>query len=108
MARLAGGESDAAQIENVGVLSHSSKVAVTTSLTQPLTRRPTQHLGGLVLLGRGVRFATLGVHSLAPDEAVTADTVRRSLGSAMSQVPHTESTPPLYFFVAWVWAKVFG
>jgi mannosyltransferase len=72
------------------------------------TRRITQLLAGLVLLAAALRFATLGVQSLDSDEGFTAEIARKSLGGALSQVPHTESSPPLYYLLVWVWAKLFG
>lgn len=78
---------------------------MTTSRTQP---RIAPLLGGLLLLAVALRFATLGVQSLDPDEAFTAEIARKSLGGALSQVPHTESSPPLYYLAVWLWAKLFG
>jgi 4-amino-4-deoxy-L-arabinose transferase-like glycosyltransferase len=75
------------------------------SRTQP---RIAPLLGGLVLLALALRFATLGVQSLDSDEGFTAEIARKSLGGAVSQVPHTESSPPLYYALVWLWAKVFG
>src|SRR5690349_13109035 len=92
-----------------------SKVATTRSVTQPpmpvadtQTRRITRLLVGIVLLAAALRFATLGVQSLDSDEGFTAEIARKSLGGALSQVPHTESSPPLYYAIVWLWAKVFG
>jgi mannosyltransferase len=78
---------------------------MTTSRTQP---RIAPLLGGLLLLAVALRFATLGVQSLDPDEGFTAEIARKSLGGALAQVPHTESSPPLYYLVVWLWAKLFG
>jgi mannosyltransferase len=79
-------------------------------MTPALTRsdRVTRLLGCLVLLAAAVRFATLGVQSLDADEGFTAEIARKSLGAAVSQIPHTESTPPLYYLATWLWTKVFG
>ena len=65
-------------------------------------------LGGIVAFGALLRFATLSTQSLWADEGFTAQIAGHSLGSAVSQVPHTESTPPLYYALAWIWAHVFG
>jgi 4-amino-4-deoxy-L-arabinose transferase-like glycosyltransferase len=62
----------------------------------------------LVLLAAVLRFATLGTQSLWGDEGFTAQIAAHSLSSAVSQVPHTESTPPLYYALAWIWAHLFG
>jgi mannosyltransferase len=65
-------------------------------------------LAGIVVFGALVRFGTLSTQSLWADEGFTAQIAGHSLSSAVSQVPHTESTPPLYYALAWVWAHVFG
>ncbi len=50
----------------------------------------------------------MGVQSFWSDEGFTAKIAAAHLGSAISQIPHSESTPPLYYSVAWVWAHLFG
>jgi mannosyltransferase len=63
----------------------------------------------LVALAAVVRFATLDQQSLWYDEAVTAVRVLHpSLPSTLSAVVHVENTPPLYYLVAWGWARVLG
>jgi mannosyltransferase len=61
-----------------------------------------------VALAAVLRLATLSTQSLWADEGFTARIATSSLGSAASQVPHTESTPPLFYAVEWLWVKVFG
>ena len=65
-------------------------------------------LGALTAAGAAARFATLSVQSFWLDEAVTRQLVTRPLGSMLSAIPHSESTPPLYYVLAWAWARVFG
>ena len=60
------------------------------------------------MLGAVVRFATLDVQSLSGDEGVTSALLRMSLGDMLATIPDTESTPPLYYVLAWVWTRVFG
>lgn len=55
-----------------------------------------------------MRFLTLGVQSYEADEAVTVKLLHLPFGSMISAIPHSESTPPLYYIVAWLWARVFG
>ncbi len=74
----------------------------------PFATREARLLLGLVVLAAALRFATLGVHSLDSDEGFTAEMASRSLGGALSQVPDTESTPPLYYALVWLWSQVFG
>ena len=74
----------------------------------PLATRTARLLAGLVVLAATLRFATLGVQSLDSDEGFTAQIASKSLGGALSQVPDTESTPPLYYALVWLWSKLFG
>ncbi len=56
-----------------------------------------------------LRFATLDLQSYRYDEAVTVGRVLHpSLFDTLSAVPHSESTPPLYYLVAWLWSRPFG
>jgi hypothetical protein len=66
-------------------------------------------VAGLVALGAALRFATLGVQSYHHDEIVTASRVLRvGFGHAMDAVGFSESAPPLYYALAWVWTQVTG
>lgn len=66
-------------------------------------------VAGLTALGAALRFATLGVQSYHHDEIVTASRVLRlGFGHAMEAVGFSESAPPLYYAVAWVWTQVTG
>ena len=66
-------------------------------------------VAGLTLLAAGLRFATLGVQSYHHDEIVTASRILRGgFGHAMDAVGFSESAPPLYYAVAWVWTQVTG
>jgi 4-amino-4-deoxy-L-arabinose transferase-like glycosyltransferase len=55
-----------------------------------------------------LRFYRLGHQGFWFDEANTALLVHFSPGKMLGLVPQTESTPPLYYCVAWVWVRVFG
>jgi uncharacterized membrane protein len=66
-------------------------------------------LSGLVVLGAALRFATIDLQSYRYDEAVTVGRVLHpSLWDTLSAVPRSESTPPLYYLVAWLWSRPFG
>jgi mannosyltransferase len=70
---------------------------------------PLPALSGLVLLGAILRFATIDLQSYRYDEAVTvARVLHPSLFDTLSEVPHSESTPPLYYLVAWLWSRPLG
>jgi mannosyltransferase len=64
---------------------------------------------GLTALGAALRFATLGLQSYHHDEIVTASRVLRvGFGHAMDAVGFSESAPPLYYALAWIWTQVTG
>jgi mannosyltransferase len=64
---------------------------------------------GLTVLAAVLRFATLGVQSYHHDEVVTASRILRAgFGHAMHQVWAGESTPPVFYAIAWVWAQLVG
>jgi 4-amino-4-deoxy-L-arabinose transferase-like glycosyltransferase len=62
----------------------------------------------VVLVGAGLRFATLGTQSLWFDETVTGQLLRMHLGEMLRAIPGSESTPPLYYVIAWLWTRVAG
>jgi dolichyl-phosphate-mannose-protein mannosyltransferase len=73
-----------------------------------LARRELWALAGLTGLAAALRFSTLHVQSYELDEAVTVGLLRHDLWGMLSQIPHSESTPPLYYVLAWPWSKLFG
>ncbi len=62
----------------------------------------------LTALAAALRFARLGYQGFWFDEGNTGLLVHLSLGRMLGLIPHTESTPPLYYCVAWLWARLFG
>ena len=62
----------------------------------------------VVAAGGALRFATLDAQSLWYDEAVTARLLGASLGAMLEAIPDSESTPPLYYVLGWLWAQLFG
>lgn len=66
-------------------------------------------VAGLTLLAAALRFATLGLQSYHHDEIVTASRILRgSFWHAMDAVGFSESAPPLYYALAWLWTQVTG
>jgi mannosyltransferase len=65
-------------------------------------------LAGLTLLGALLRFVTLAHQSYWVDEALTVHETHLSFGAFLHQLRVTETTPPVYFVLAWLWVKVFG
>ena len=62
----------------------------------------------ITLAGLALRLAVAGIPSYWLDEAFTILILKGSLSHALGLIPDTESTPPLYYVLAWAWAKVFG
>jgi 4-amino-4-deoxy-L-arabinose transferase-like glycosyltransferase len=65
-------------------------------------------LAGITVLAAVLRFATLDVQSFWFDEAATVGVLDRSFGGMLEAVPRGESTPPLYYVIAWLWSRPFG
>ena len=66
-------------------------------------------LAALTALGVAVRFASLGVQSYHHDEVITAmRVIPGSFEEMLHRVKTSESNPPLYYVLAWAWAKAFG
>jgi mannosyltransferase len=55
-----------------------------------------------------LRLTTIDNASLWFDEALTLSLVRMDLGGMLGQLPDSEANPPLYYVLAWGWARVFG
>ena len=70
--------------------------------------RHLQALAGITLLGALLRFLTLGDQSYWGDEGATVGLIRASLGDMLGAIPDSESTPPLYYVLAWGWTRVLG
>jgi mannosyltransferase len=62
----------------------------------------------LVLLAASVRLPTLREQSFWLDEAYTVRLLHLSLGAMLRALPHSESTPPVYYLLAWIWSRAFG
>jgi 4-amino-4-deoxy-L-arabinose transferase-like glycosyltransferase len=71
-------------------------------------RAPAAGVAALTALAAVLRFATLGDQSYWLDEAVTVALVSLPFDDMLSAIPDSESTPPLYYVIAWVWKQVFG
>jgi 4-amino-4-deoxy-L-arabinose transferase-like glycosyltransferase len=65
-------------------------------------------VAAITLVGALLRFPTLGEQSYWLDEAVTVYILRLPFGNMLEAIPLSESTPPLYYVVAWLWVQVFG
>jgi 4-amino-4-deoxy-L-arabinose transferase-like glycosyltransferase len=66
-------------------------------------------VAGLTVLAAALRFATLGAQAYHHDEIVTASRVLRAdFRHAMEAVGFSESAPPLYYALAWLWTQLTG
>jgi hypothetical protein len=65
-------------------------------------------VAALTLLAVALRFPTLASQSYWADEALTSWEVHQHFGSMLTAVAHNETTPPLYFILAWAWVHVLG
>jgi mannosyltransferase len=65
-------------------------------------------VAALTVLASLLRFYRIGHQGFWFDEANTALLVHFSPGKMLGLIPQSESTPPLYYCVAWVWAHVLG
>ncbi|MBV8429605.1 MAG: glycosyltransferase family 39 protein, partial [Solirubrobacterales bacterium] len=59
-------------------------------------------------LGAALRLYHLGHQGFWFDEGNTALLVHLSPGKMLGLIPQSESTPPLYYCIAWLWARIFG
>jgi mannosyltransferase len=71
-------------------------------------RRSLVPLAVITAAAAGLRFAFLNQQSFWFDEAVTVHLVHKSLLGMFRSLPGSESTPPLYYLLAWVWSRIFG
>jgi mannosyltransferase len=65
-------------------------------------------IAALIVLGGALRFYGLGHQGFWYDEAYTVFLMDHPIGSMLGLLPITESTPPLYYCLAWFWTRVFG
>jgi hypothetical protein len=73
------------------------------------SRHPTgSTVAALTILAAALRLYRIGHQGLWFDEAYTVMLVKLPFAKLLSTVPKTESTPYLYYLLAWVWAHIFG
>ena len=65
-------------------------------------------VAALTVLAAILRFVSISSQSYWFDEAQAAHEMHLSFGALLSTVGNQETSPPLYFALAWVWAKLFG
>jgi mannosyltransferase len=98
-------------MEAVGALRRSSFSTYLEALREFVRARSRTFwiVVGLTVFAAVLRFATLGVQSYHHDEIVTASRILRDgFWQAMDAVGFSESAPPLYYAIAWLWTQVTG
>jgi 4-amino-4-deoxy-L-arabinose transferase-like glycosyltransferase len=65
-------------------------------------------LAGITALAAGLRFGLLGEQGFWYDESYSSFLVRLPIKVMFTTLGHTESTPPLYYALAFVWSHVFS
>src|SRR3954470_21093741 len=66
-------------------------------------------IAALTVAAAAIRFASLGLQAYHHDEAITAVKVLHpGLRDTLYNVRDYESTPPLYYLLAWGWSQLFG
>jgi mannosyltransferase len=65
-------------------------------------------VAGLTVLAAVLRFAAIGHQGFWYDEASTALLLHLGPIKMLRVIPARESTPPLYYCLAWIWAHIFG
>lgn len=73
-----------------------------------MSRRIPLALALVCVVGAVLRFATLDGQSLWYDETVTGQLMRTDFHAMFSALGDSESTPPLYYVLAWLWTQVAG
>ncbi len=65
-------------------------------------------MAALTILAAVLRLQRLGYQGFWYDEGHTVLLVHASPIRMLRSLPYSESTPPLYYILAWIWAHVFG
>jgi mannosyltransferase len=92
-------------------LRPSARTAITQSVAESVRARSRVFwvVAGLTAVAALLRFVTLGMQSYHHDEIVTATRILGgNFSQAMNAVGYSESAPPLYYALAWVWTQVTG
>jgi uncharacterized membrane protein len=83
---------------------HDRAPAARSAAVNPVTRA----VAALTLVAALLRLWGIGHQGLWFDEAYTVMLVKLPFAHMLSTIPKTESTPYLYYMLAWVWTHIFG
>ncbi|HWB68880.1 MAG TPA: hypothetical protein VG518_02785, partial [Solirubrobacterales bacterium] len=98
-------------MEAAEALDRGGRLTLPAALRQAVRSRSRVFwaVAGMTALAAVLRFATLGLQSYHHDEIVTATRILRGdFFHAMDAVGFSESAPPLYYALAWLWTQVTG
>lgn len=95
-------------VETASATARRRAGTVTIDRARSLARAALLGLAALTILAAVIRFYRIGHQGFWYDEAVSALLVHFSPGKMFGLLPRSESTPPLYYCIAWVWVRVFG
>jgi hypothetical protein len=95
-------------VETASPLAHPGRRTVRAARARSLLRAAWIGVALLTVLAAVIRFYRIGHQGFWFDEATSALLVHFSPGKMFGLIPKTESTPPLYYCIAWVWSRVFG
>jgi mannosyltransferase len=96
-------------VETSAATVPAADIGSDTKRTAPAYSTALWVVAGLTALGVAIRFSTLGLQSYHHDEVITAARVLPgSFLHMLHEVKRSESNPPLYYAIAWGWAKAFG
>ncbi len=73
-----------------------------------LAAAPTFALALIIAGAVVLRLPTLASQSLWYDESSTALLMHVGFGRMLGLLPQTQSEPPVYFVLTWIWARIFG
>lgn len=103
------GRTVAAAAVNLGAVADTLRPPrVGVHLVRSATNQATRIVAGLTVLAAVLRFAWIGHQSFWYDESFTVLLVHHSPSGMLGLLPRTELTPPLYYLLAWPWARIFG
>ena len=93
---------------SVGTAEQQFPGAAGASRTALAVSPATAAVAALTLLAAVLRFSTLGRQGYWYDEGNTVLIMHPSIGGMLGLLSRNESTPPLYYILAWFWGRVFG
>src|SRR5438067_12532779 len=94
----------------MAALLNLHRVRLLRRLPRPVagSRGPLAALAAITTLAAALRFGTLGEQGFWYDESYSSFLVQLPIKVMFTTLGHTESTPPLYYALAFVWSHAFS